>query len=161
MAENRILPDWVYEVDASVLIAFSENPARFIRKRVVSFIVGVVASLTTATGSIGREVLGSVSDAVRDAGDAVGGAVGSVVFPIVDAWIGFNVGFGNVAADVLGPAAPIAVVGLVIVQVALVLRAIPPALVALSDFLSAVPVLGSVLNALATFAIEYIGGTDS
>ena len=50
----------------------------------------------------------------------------------------------------------------VVLEVTLVLRAIPPLLVALSDVLGAVPVLGSVFDAAASFVIEYsgIGGND-
>jgi hypothetical protein len=158
---SRTIPDEFVELAAyaDTLIKFAKNPARFIRKRVVSFIVGVVAALASATGSVGRTALESVASAFRAAADPFGGAVDGILFPLVDGWISLNVGIANVATDVLGPAAPIAVIGAIVVQVALVLRAIPPALVAASDLLSAVPVLGSVLNALATFAIEYIGGS--
>lgn len=158
----KTLPDEVTELlrYADTLITFAKAPARFIRKRVLSFIVGVVASLASATGSIGREALGSLATALEAAAAPLGGAVGGILFPIVDGWIGLNVGVANIATDVLGPAAPIAVIGFIVVQVALVLRAIPPALVAASDALGAVPVVGSILDALATFAIEYIGGSS-
>jgi hypothetical protein len=126
----------------------------------LSFIVGVVAALANATGSIGRDALGSVATAFEAAAEPLGGAVDAIVFPIIDLWIGFNVGIADIATDVLGPAAPIPVIAAIVFQVALVLRAIPPALVAASDLLGAVPVLGSVLDALATFAIEYIGGSS-
>jgi hypothetical protein len=126
----------------------------------LSFIVGVVAALANATGAIGRDVLESVGVAFRAAGEPFDSAVGGIIFPIVDTWVGLNVGVADIATDVLGPAAPIVVIGFIVVQVALVLRAIPPALVALSDLLGTVPVLGSVLDTLATFAIEYIIGRN-
>jgi len=160
LADDSPLPDWIFDVNSSVLVAFSQAPARFIRKRVLSFIVGVVAALVNATGAIGRVALGSVGTGFRDAADPLGDAVGGVIFPIVDTWIGLNVGVANIATNVFGPAAPLVVIGFIVVQVALVLRAIPPLLVASSDLLGAVPVLGSVLDALATFAIEYIGGSN-
>lgn len=149
----------MYEVDGSVLVEFSTAPARFIRKRVLSFIVGVVAALADATGMIGRTAFESVGGAFRAAAEPLAGAVGGIIFPIIDTWISLNVGVADIATDVLGPAAPIAVIAFVVFQVALVLRAIPPLLVAASDLLGAVPVIGSVLDALATFAIEYIGGS--
>ncbi|WP_049934660.1 hypothetical protein [Haloplanus natans] len=155
------LPDAVQELlqYSETLIAFAKAPARFIRKRVLSFIVGVVAALVSATGSIGRGAFEAVADAFRAASEPFMGAVGGVIFPIIDTWVGLNVGVANVATGVLGPAAPIAVVAFIVFQLALVIRAIPPLLVAASDLLGAVPVIGSILDALATFAIEYIGGS--
>jgi len=145
---------------ADTLITFASNPARFIRKRVLSFIVGVVAALANATGAIGRDALGSVETAWRDASEPIRESIGGVVYPIIDGWIALNVGIANIATDVLGPLAPIAVVAVVVVQLALFIRAIPPALVAASDALGAVPVIGSLLDALASFAIKYIEGND-
>ncbi|WP_257627827.1 hypothetical protein [Haloplanus salinarum] len=159
---SSTLPDWISDLApyADTLIAFGSAPALFIRKRVVSFIVGVVASLASATGAVGRDSLTSVADAIRKAADSFGGAIGGIVGPVVGGWVDLNLMIARASTDLLGPAAPFVIVGVIVLQVALVIRAIPPALVAASDALGAVPVIGSILDAAASFAIEYIGGSN-
>jgi hypothetical protein len=156
------LPSWITEVDGSVLVSFASSPAKFIRKRVLSFLVGAIASITATIGNTGRDVLGRIAGAFDQAGTGVTSGIAGAGEALVGGVIGINVSVAQAASDVLGPFAPIAIVAFVVLEVLAILRAIPPLLVAASDFLGAVPVLGSVFDAAATFVIEYsgIGGND-
>ena len=160
--DGGALPWWITEVDGSLLVSFTSSPARFIRKRVLSFLVGAVASITATFGNTGRDVFARIADALDLAGDSVTSSLDGAGESLVDGVIGINVSVARGASDILGPFAPIAIIAFVVLEVALVLRAIPPLLVALSDVLGAVPVLGSVFDAAASFVIEYsgIGGND-
>jgi hypothetical protein len=163
---NDPVPDWIYELRflsyyTELLSAFVTSPARFIRKRVATFIVSAVAAFAVNLGAVIRDAFGVFVEAFEKAAAGFETVESSAIDPAVGFWLGLNRAFAEGASDVLGPAAPLAIGLGVVLQAALILRAIPPALVAASDLLGSIPVIGSVLDAAATFAIEYIGGSDS
>lgn len=143
-----------------ILTNFASSPYRFIRKRVATFVVSAVAAFAVNLGAVIRDAFGVLVEAFEKAAAGFETVESSAIDPAVGFWLGLNRAFAQGASDVLGPAAPLAIGLVVVLQAALILRAIPPALVAASDLLGAVPVIGSVLDAAATFAIEYIGGSS-
>lgn len=142
------------------------NPSKYIFARITEYVLGVIFGLVFGVAALIEglwnrviAIIGFTGTGIiapfATAGDLVLGGVGS-----------FNQFVAQTVSDSLGIAGPFILIPLLVIEIALVVRAIPPLLVAGSDLLGSVPIIGSVLDAAATFAIEYLdvgeilGGTD-
>lgn len=162
------LPGWISDLrpladSVGFLTDLASNPVRTLRTVVLTivstFIVGGVLD-------IGRSVVDAVlavGEAIvaipAAAGNLLGGAGTAVAVPIFEA-VGWFRAEVDAAAASLGPWGVFLQVGVYALLFAIAMRALPALLVAASDLLGAVPVVGSVLDALVTFVVEFGTGGD-
>lgn len=142
------------------------GPVRWVRQRIVEYILGAIGALIFTTADIVDQMWGIVIGAIEQAGGVVPASIRSAGAPVTSLITDFHGAVGDAAA-VAGPASPIIVVGTYAVVLYLgyiVLRSSAPAV---ANALGAVPVVGSLLDALLTWGIgasdrlsSYLGGGD-
>jgi len=166
------LPKWVRNLEehAGWLTSLAQNPVGTLRSTVrtilsvilVGGIIDMGQSIVNAILAVGEALLAipeSVLALLTGAGDGVAKTVlaaGGWYLEVI----------GSTAAS-MGPLGIFVQIGAYALTVVLLIRALPPLMTALSDLLGAVPVVGSILDAVLTFAIEFasslsglVGGSD-
>jgi len=160
---NAVLPDWVSNLrpladSASWLARLAKNPVGTLRGVVRTIISVIIVGGVIDMGNAFIDALLAVGEALVAiptisfglVGDA-GGAFGNSVLLAVNWYAGVI----EATAVSLGPLGIFFQVGAYALSVVLLIQAIPPALNALSDALGAVPIVGSILDAVLTFVIGY------
>ncbi len=155
------LPNWIYDLkpladSAGYLARLAASPVSTLRGTVRTIIsVIIVGGLLDMSRELINAVL-AVVDAVLQipvlatslVGDA-GGAIGSSVIGVGNWYVAL---VGDLAAS-MGPFGIFLQVAVYIGTVVVIIRLLPPALNALSDLLGAIPVIGSILDSVLTFAV--------
>lgn len=172
---NPFLPGWVYDLRGlteyvGYLTNLASNPVGTLRNTVRTILSVIVVggildmgeSVVSALLALGQAVI-----ALPEAGFALVSGAGAAVGDTLLAAGAWYIDSIDAVAAGMGPFGIFLQVGAYGLTVVLVIRAIPPALNALSDALGAVPVIGSLLDAVLTFAIgfgsslsELVGGDD-
>ncbi|WP_435065951.1 hypothetical protein [Halobaculum sp. EA56] len=143
---------------ASQLKNFKNDPARYIFARITEYILTFVFALVFGV----VELIESFFDRIIG---VIGFTAGETFAPIGDAgaYILRTVDDLNnwVATSLVGAGLPdslgvFVVFGLYLLELALIARSIPPLLLAGSDLLGSIPVVGSILDAGLTFVLEFI-----
>lgn len=135
-----------------------KDPENFIREvlfnSVLAFVANLVFTTTTVIDTAINAVISpfvsvrvSLTDAIESAGEAVIGPVAVL-----------NSTIATTIADALGVASFPLLVVVVVLEMALVVRAAQAAAPAVSDALGAIPVVGSLLDGVTTFLIRFVGG---
>ena len=172
---SPFIPDWVYDLRGltdyvGFLTDLASDPVGTLRNTVRT-ILSVI--LVGGILDMGREIVDALL-ALGEAflvipttiGSVLGGAGGvlSSAFLSVGTWYIDSV--GSIAASMV-PFGIFVQIGAYVLTAVLLIRAIPPVLNGLSDLLGAVPVIGSILDAILTFAIGFgsslsglVGGDD-
>ena len=143
-----------------------DDPAGFIKQVLVNVVLAGVAAFTFSTVDLIARGFDAAIAPFGAAGDVVVGSVSTASTIIVTTIQTLTSDIAAAVAAELGIAAFPVTVGLYTLYAALVIRSIPPllnaALTAASDGLGAVPVVGSLLDAGATFVQKftstYLGG---
>lgn len=157
--ENPLLPSWIRDLKplrsyVGTLTDFARDPANFVRTVISVVLVGGVIdmgeSIIAAFLAVG-EALVSIPEAV---GNLLGAGGEEISTAILDVGRWYVSGVEGVAAS-MGPFGIFVQVGAYVGVSVLLIRAIPPLLNAGSDALGAVPVVGSLLDAILTFAIDF------
>jgi len=157
------VPDWVYDLRGltdyvGYLTDLASDPVGTLRGTVRTILSVVVVG---GILDMGREIV----DALLAVGEAfllipsaavslLSGAGGAISSTVLSAGTWYIDSVGAVAAS-MGPFGIFVQVGVYVLTAVLLIQAIPPLLNALSDLLGAVPVIGSVLDAILTFAIGF------
>lgn len=175
MAEKSPIPDFVSELEplsnyVGTLVDFAGQvedaggPIPWARQRIVEYILGAVGALIFTTADIVDQMWGIVIDAIDQAGAVVPESIRSAGRPVTLLVADFH-GAVRDASAVAGPASPIIVVGAYAVVLYLSYIGLRAAAPAATDALGAIPVVGSAVDALLTFAIGlsdrlagYLGG---
>lgn len=157
------LPDdhWVNDLKGhtGTLANFAKDPETFIRRIIATGIVGGIIAMTTEV----LDAILALIDAViaipvliaslfLDAGDSIGAPLLALAFDVQQGI--------HETALAFGPAAIIVETALYVVLAVVAWRAVPPALSALSDALGAIPIVGSLIDAVLTFLIGFTFGGD-
>ncbi|WP_338740381.1 hypothetical protein [Haloplanus salilacus] len=153
---ESLLPDFIFYDSVARLgeqVRNAGGPVRWVRQRIVEYVLGAVAALIFGVADVIDQMWGIVIMAIDQAGAAVPQSVQSAGTGLVVVIGDFHTAVVGVAT-VAGPASPIIVVGIYAVTLSLVFIALRAAAPALTDLLGSVPVIGSVLDALLTFAIQ-------
>lgn len=169
------IPDWIYELRGltdyvGYLTSLASDPVGTLRKTVRT-ILSVI--LVGGILDMGREIvdallaLGEAFLVIPSAIVSLLGGAGGVISNAVLSTATWYIDTVEAVAASMGPFGIFLQVGVYVITAVLLIRAIPPLLNALSDLLGAVPVIGSVLDAILTFAIgfgsslvEIVGGDD-
>lgn len=164
---KEILPDWIFWGGIARLagqIRSAGGPVRWVRQRIVDYILGAVAALIFSVAGVIDQMWGIVILALEQAGGVVPPSIQMAGAPVTNAIEMFHGAIRDVAT-VAGPASPIIVVGIYALVFYLGFIALRAASPALSDLLGSIPVVGSLGDAALTFAVEagnrvygYLGG---
>jgi len=160
-SDGPSLPGWIFDLrpltgSVNYLTRLASSPVSTLRGTVKTIIsVIIVGGLLDMSRELINAVL-TVVDAVLQipvlatslVGDA-GGAIGSSVINVGNWYVGL---VGDLAAS-MGPFGIFLQVAVYIGTVVVIIRLLPPALNALSDLLGAIPVIGSILDSVLTFAV--------
>ena len=165
---NTFLPDWVSKLrpladSAAWLSRLASNPVGTLRGTVKTILSVIVVGGIIDMGEALIDSLLAVGEAVVAIPVAAYGLLGSAGTVVADGFLlaaTWYVGLIESAAASLGPFGIFLQVGAYALTAVLIIRAVPPLLTALSDLLGAIPVVGSIVDALLTFAIE-LGGSLS
>jgi len=158
---NPFLPNWVYDLRGltdyvGYLTDLAKNPVGTLRNTVRTILSVIVVGGVLDMGRSIIDALLAVGEALllipQSVVNLLGGAGSAVSSTILSAGTWYIDSVGAVAAS-MGPFGIILQVTVYVMTAVLLIQAIPPLLNALSDLLGAVPVLGSVLDAILTFAV--------
>lgn len=166
---KEMLPDFIFWSEVQNLgqqVKAAGGPIRWVNKRIVQFLLGMIGAAVFGIVDYIELVWTTVTGAFVSAGAPVApiitraGTNVYVLFLDVHSIIRSAMGFA-------GPFAPILVLGLYAVVFYTVFLALRSAAPAVSDLLGSIPIIGSVLDSLLTFGIEfsdrlagYIGGGE-
>jgi len=157
--ENPLIPSWIRDLrplrdHVGTLADFARNPVKFVRTIISVVIVGGLINMgeaiIDALLAVG-EAFAAIPDLSFGLIGSAGGAVGDGILQAATWYVGLI----EAAAASLGPFGIFLQIGAYALSIVLIIQAIPPALNALSDALGAVPVIGSLLDAVLTFAIGF------
>lgn len=156
---KSLLPDVLFNLgpDAKALL---RDPTNFIREVLFGTVLAFIANFVFATTSIIDQAATAVVNPLVAVRVDLTGAVRSTGRAVYETLTAVNTTVAAGVADQLGVAAFPVLVVLGVLELALVYRAAVAALPALTDAAGAVPVVGSVLDGLATFVIEFAEGGD-
>lgn len=143
-----------------------DDPAGFIKQVLVNVVLAGVAAFTFSTVDLIARAFDAAIVPFGASGEILVGSTSTAATIIVTTIQTLTTDVAGVVAGQLGIGAFPVTVGLYTLYAALVIRSLPPLiagiLTAASDGLGAVPVVGSLLDAGATFVQEfvqrYIGG---
>jgi len=160
---NTFLPGWVSDLrpladSAEWLAKLASNPVGTLRGTVRTILSVIVVggaidmgeALIASLLAVG-EAFVAIPEITYGLIGSAGGAVGNGILQAATWYVGVIEG----ASASLGPFGIFLQVGAYGVTAVILLQAIPPMLNALSDALGAVPVIGSLLDAVLTFAIGW------
>jgi len=157
-AIKGVMPGWLSSnIDGQTFKDFITSPIKWVNRRIVEYILGAVGA--AVFGIIGYIELfwTTITGAFVSAGEpvtAITTRLGVDVFAIVSNIHGAVRGIAAMG----GPLAPVLVLGFYAVVFYLTYLAIRAAAPAVTDALGAVPVIGSLLDAVLTFMLRLWGG---
>lgn len=155
MAEIK-LPDWVTDLKpltdvAGFLASFGDDPAGWLRKHLVRFLLGAIAGLVLDIAGIIRDGWTAVNGALRGAAETSRDAMSLVGDVALEPLAMVNQQLFNlVLGSTFGPFEAPIIVSLYALELALVVRLAKPALLALGELSSGIPVVGGVINSGVT-----------
>jgi len=161
--EGPFLPNWVYKLRGltdyvGFLTRLAKNPVGTLENTVRTIISVIIVGGVLETGVAIIDAVLAVGEALvavpQAAGALLGRAGGALANSVLElgAWYVATI---DATSASLGPAGIFVQVAAYGVTVVVLIQAIPPLLSALSDLLGAIPVIGSVLDAILTFAIDF------
>lgn len=159
LSNSPSLPDWVTEADGQFLKNLSQDPqgtlSSIVKSIIGIWIVGGILDiwrgfLDAAIAVVDAIVLipQTLQGLLLDAGGALGA-------PVLT-FVGEFQTTVHAAAQSFGPAAIYVEAGFYALLMVVSLRALPAVALAASDALSAIPVVGSLLNAIVTAAVNFV-----
>lgn len=149
------LPSWIWNLQDLA----TTGPVTWFRQRAVNFVLGAIGALLFRAVDLIQLLQSIVEDGVTAAGEPLVVAItagGSAVVGSISWFSTMVAGF----ASIFGPAAPLVVFGTWTAVLVLAWRIGEAALPAITDALGAVPVVGSLLDSVSTFVINFVGGGD-
>lgn len=157
--ENPLLPEWVRDLKplksyVGTLTEFARDPVNFVRTVISVVLVGGAIDMGQALIDALLAV-GEAFVALPELSFGLLGSAGATIGNSVLLAANWYVGLIEATAASLGPFGIFLQIGAYALSIVLLIQAIPPLLNALSDLLGAIPVVGSVLDAVLTFAIGF------
>lgn len=156
------LLSWLREVRPT-LEEFASDPRAFIISTLVLWIIDQIVNFVEATISLLLSTYAMVAGIPGTVGESFGSA-GAIISEHAFGVFGTVTDLGLGLIEGLGWAAPLVVAVLFVVFLESVEEVGPPVALAFSNLLGAIPVVGSILDAILTFAIKLaarVGGENS
>ena len=149
------IPSWIYELREIARL----GPVTWFRQRAVNFVLGAVGALLFQAVDVIQLLQSIVEDGVTAAGEPLVVAITAAGSGVVGLVTWFSTPIAGFAS-LFGPAAPLVVFGSWTAVLVLAWRVGEAALPAITDALGAIPVVGSLLDSVSTFVINFVGGGD-
>lgn len=125
------------------------------RRNIVRFLVGAIVGFVVDVAGIVRDAWDALNAALGEAGQTAFGAVGMVGEKFLGVLLDLNQQLFDLAlGDALGPFEAPILAGLFLVEFAILFRLAKPALLALGEAASAVPVVGGLVNSGVTGGVR-------
>ena len=152
-SEGPTIPSWIYNLKEIA----TTGPLKWFRQRAVNFVLGAVGAVLVQALDLIDTIQSLVEGGLVAAGEplviGITGGGSAVVGAIT--WLSIQIAG---IASLFGPLAPVVVFGIWTVVLVLLARALEAALPAITDALGAIPVVGSLLDSVTTFLINFVGG---